>query len=325
MSERFLEHTWNGTPMSRDEWLDAMASIGLQYKFDSPHSGASMHSGRCAAKHAIVNLDIAWQSVAPIRHRGDDGDLFVQVIKSGTRWIEQRDGQTFAFGPGDMAVVDPHAWHNASVRERTRMSILRIPRSAFKERGLRDRFPAICRPDPASSDVCAVRDFVLYLTSQAGKASEATLTRLAEQCVDLMDVLLDDRSGPVLGRSNVVTVRRAKQLISRHIGDPDLSVERIAAELNMSTSSLTRALHASGLSVMRYAWSLRLEHAAYRLRADSSHGAIKAIAYQCGFTSHAHFSRVFKARYDMTPREYAESHKTIDTLQEPFDRQNGEE
>jgi AraC-like DNA-binding protein len=123
-----------------------------------------------------------------------------------------------------------------------------------------------------------------------------------------MDVLVDDRNGQAFGRASTATVLRAKQVIARRIGDPDLSVVRIAAELKISTSCLTRALKANGLSPMRYAWSLRLEHAK-RLLAGSPQGATQEVAYQCGFASAAHFSRAFKERYGMTPREYAASHK----------------
>jgi AraC-like DNA-binding protein len=313
VDDRLDENTWNGTPMCRGAWIDAMSSIGLQYRFDSSHhSGASTHNSTHAGQSVIVDLDIAWQSASPITRRGDDEHLFVQIVRSGMRRVEQR-GQTMTFGPGDVAVLDPLAWYDASVRERTHLSILRIPRSALRERGLRHRFPVVCCPDHASPDVCAVRDFVLNAASQAGKASEAMLARFGDQCLDLMDVLINDRSGSVAARSTAVTVLRAKQLIARHIADPDLSTARIAAELHISISTLTRALQANGLSAMRYAWSLRIEHAARHLRADASHGAIKAIAYQCGFTNLAHFSRAFKARYDMTPREYAASHKVART------------
>jgi transcriptional regulator GlxA family with amidase domain len=59
---------------------------------------------------------------------------------------------------------------------------------------------------------------------------------------------------------------------------------------------------------MRYAWSLRLEHAA-RLLADAPHRPIGEVALQCGFANAAHFSRAFKDRYEMTPRQYAASRK----------------
>ncbi len=55
---------------------------------------------------------------------------------------------------------------------------------------------------------------------------------------------------------------------------------------------------------MRYAWSLRVEHAA-QLLVQTPKCSIQEIAYQCGFVSTAHFSRAFKERYAMTPREFA--------------------
>jgi AraC-like DNA-binding protein len=92
-----------------------------------------------------------------------------------------------------------------------------------------------------------------------------------------------------------------------------LSVVSLAAELNISTSCLTRALKAAGLSPMRYAWSLRLEHAT-RLLAVAPLGSIQEVAYQCGFASAAHFSRAFKERYGMTPRAYVASRKPAGEL-----------
>jgi AraC-like DNA-binding protein len=317
VSDPLDENIWNGRRMRRDEWIDVMSSIGLQYRFDSSRAGASIHSSAYAGSSAVVNLDIAWQSVSPIMQHGDGDDLFVQVVRSGTRWIEQR-GQTVALGPGDVAVLDPLTWYNATVRERTCLSILRIPRSALRDRGLRHRFPVMVCPNPASPDVCAARDLVLYLAAQAGKPSKELFARLGEQCLDLMDVLVDDRGKSSPGRSNAVTVLRAKQLISRHFANHDLSAGRIAAELSMSTSSLRRALHAHGLSAMDYASSVRLEEAARRLRAGASHGLIKAISYQCGFKSQAHFCRLFKARYGMTPREYSASHGTASSEPVPL-------
>lgn len=125
-----------------------------------------------------------------------------------------------------------------------------------------------------------------------------------------MDVLLNGRVKKGAGRIGGAIVLRAQQLIERCIGDPDLSVSRIAEELNISVSVLRRALQVEGTSAMRYAWILRLKHAA-RLLENAPHGAIQEVAYQCGFTSTAHFSRAFKSRFGMTPREYATRPKEL--------------
>jgi AraC-like DNA-binding protein len=311
----YHENSWDGAPIGRHAWVEAMSMRGLACRFDASRSGASKVNVARAGQTDILNVEVAWQSVSPIidRARFWNGEhLFVKLVLSGAMAIEQR-GQTMRFEPGEMAVIDPLHSFNESFREPTRLSVLRVPKSALRERGLRHRFAAIYRPDPASADVGAVRACVLNLTSQAGKVSEPLLARLGDQCLDLMDVLVNDRDAPVSGRANVMTVLRAKQVIARRIGDPELSVVSLAAELNISTSCLTRALKAAGLSPMRYAWSLRLEHAT-RLLAVAPLGSIQEVAYQCGFASAAHFSRAFKERYGMTPRAYVASRKPAGEL-----------
>ncbi|CAB3767155.1 helix-turn-helix domain-containing protein [Paraburkholderia humisilvae] len=309
MSDRFCENIWNGVAMCRDAWIEAMSRQGLRCRFDRSCFGPSTKYTARAGRTGIANLDVAWQSVSPFTRGStwNDEHLYVQIVKSGTMSIEQA-GQVMKFGPGDIAVVDPLTRYDESIRESARLSALYVPRSALRERGLRHRFPMVCRPDVNSCDVDAVRGFMLYLTSQAGNASDALLARFGDQCLDLMDALLDERTTSASSRSFAVTVLRAKQLIARSIGDPDLSVPSIAAELNMSARSLTRALQANGLAVMRYVWSVRLQHAA-QLLAGAPQDAIQEIAYRCGFVSPAHFSRVFKKRYGMTPRDYAASRK----------------
>ncbi|CAB3751753.1 AraC family transcriptional regulator [Paraburkholderia humisilvae] len=312
MDTGFDEKSWDGAPVGRHAWINTISMHGMLCRLDAYRSGASAFNTARAGQTDIMNGDFAWQSVSPITHRDTprwNGEhLFVKVVKSGVMSVEQR-GQTTRFGPGHIAVIDPLHTFNESFCEPTRLTILRIPKSALRERGLRYRFPMACCPDPASPDVAAVREFVLHLGSQTGKASDALLVRLGDQCLDLMDVLVNNRHGAANGRASAATVLRAKQLIARRIGDPELSVIRIAAELNISISCLTRALKASGVSPMRYAWSMRLEHAT-RLLAGAPQGAIQEVAYQCGFASAAHFSRAFKERYGMTPREYAAHQRT---------------
>jgi AraC-like DNA-binding protein len=296
--------------MDGHAWIDAILTQGWKCQLDAYRSGPSTIDTVRAGQIEIMNINASWQSVSPILHRIsaplNDEHLIVKIVRSGTLVIEQH-GETKTFGPGEIAVHDPQYVFTESVGEPTCTSSIRLPKAALRDRGLRHRIPVAFSPDPSSPDVGVVREVLLTLTSQAGKADEELLGRLGHQCLDLMDVLVNDRNAPAPARSKAITVLRAKQLIARRIGDPYLTVASIAAELNISSSSLMQALKASGLSAMRYAWTLRLEYAA-RLLPGASRGEIQTIAYQCGFASQAHFSRAFKERYGMTPREHAATH-----------------
>ncbi|GAB7521441.1 helix-turn-helix domain-containing protein [Paraburkholderia sp. 2C] len=92
--------------------------------------------------------------------------------------------------------------------------------------------------------------------------------------------------------------------MTRRLADPALSVASLAGPLNLSISTLTRVFRQRGLSPMRHAYALRLEHAA-RMLAETPDLAIKEVAGRCGFASAAHFSRLFKQKYSVPPREYA--------------------
>ena len=303
---------WNGMPVDHREWVNELSIHGWKCCLDGSHFGPSAMNIARAGQALVSNVKAAWFAVSPgSPHPSaawDEERLIVQVVNSGALFVGQR-GQTTRFGPGDVAVLDPQRTFTESFCETTHMSVLSIPKSSLRDRGLRDSLPMFLRPNPALADVNAVRGLVLQLASLSGKASETILSRLGEQCIDLMDVLIDRCDDPTLRPLSAANVVLVKQLIARRIGDPDLNAERIAAELHVSRSSLDRAMRANRLSVMSYVWSLRLERAARRLLVDTSHGAIKKIIFQCGFSNHAHFSRAFKARYGMTPREYAAEHK----------------
>nr|WP_281369824.1 AraC family transcriptional regulator [Paraburkholderia humisilvae] len=283
-----------------------MSRQGLWCRFDSSGGRSTKYTARAGGTE-IAKVDSMWQTVSPFTHahRWNDEHVYVKIVTGGTYSIKHR-GEVMSLRPGEIAVLDPLSGFDESVRESARQSLLYVQRSALRERGLPDRFPLIYRPDLESPDVCALREFVVYLTSQIGNVSDAVLERLGNYCLDLMHALFDGRGRPAPRHTSSTTALRATQVIARRIDDPDLSVASIATELNMSIRTLTRALRANGMSAMRYAWSLRLEHAA-QLLASEPERAVLEIAYRCGFRDPSHFSREFKKRYDMTPREYAVS------------------
>lgn len=101
-------------------------------------------------------------------------------------------------------------------------------------------------------------------------------------------------------------VRRALQDIDRAIEDPDLSAQSVARLQHISRRRLDQLI-AKEISSTLSAQILerRLLHAACSLRDPrQSNCLITEIAFAAGFKDSAHFSRTFRDRFKMSPRDW---------------------
>ncbi|WP_449430482.1 GlxA family transcriptional regulator [Pseudomonas putida] len=97
-------------------------------------------------------------------------------------------------------------------------------------------------------------------------------------------------------------VRQAAHYIEQRM-DSLPTLDAIARYVGLGRRQLTRSFQqALGLSPMEFQRSLRVEYGAWLLRTSQS--SITQIAMDCGFSDGAHFSREFRARFDMCPRQY---------------------
>lgn len=97
-------------------------------------------------------------------------------------------------------------------------------------------------------------------------------------------------------------------IIERQCADPELTPEKVAAALGCSRASLYRLFAANGEGVAAAIWEARLTRARHMLsQPGQSDVTLAEIAYRCGFLDQSTFSRMFKRRYDMTPREAREA------------------
>lgn len=102
-------------------------------------------------------------------------------------------------------------------------------------------------------------------------------------------------------------IASALQYLSAHYCDPALTNRVLAARANISEVYFRRRFKAQlGVSPKQYVLSLRLRKAK-RLLAEGWQ-SITGVAEACGFEDIAHFSRVFKGRYGLTPSEYRKKH-----------------
>jgi AraC family transcriptional regulator len=90
--------------------------------------------------------------------------------------------------------------------------------------------------------------------------------------------------------------------IQTHL-DQDLSLDLLAGELQLSKFHFHQLFRrATGETPRSYVERLRLEWAAVQLRIRRV--AVVDVAFECGYRNHETFSRAFRARFAVSPREY---------------------
>lgn len=98
---------------------------------------------------------------------------------------------------------------------------------------------------------------------------------------------------------------RIMEYVELHLTDPDLSPEVIARAHHISVRYLHKLFKEEDITVGRWILRRRLEECRRDLmRSGRGSRTIAAVAGRWGFLSAAHFSRVFRSAYGMSPREW---------------------
>ena len=100
----------------------------------------------------------------------------------------------------------------------------------------------------------------------------------------------------------------ALRLITQHCADHSFGPDRLAALLGWSRARLYRLFRDHGSSAGAAIREARLNLAHHMLTSPGRTGLrILEVALLCGFTDHATFSRMFRERYGITPRQARET------------------
>lgn len=95
----------------------------------------------------------------------------------------------------------------------------------------------------------------------------------------------------------------AQSYLEQHYADPELSLEEVAEEIQISPGYLSRLLkHATGFSFVEYLTRVRINHS-LRLMADPAVKVFEA-AEKVGYRSQHYFSRAFRKVLGIPPSEY---------------------
>lgn len=155
---------------------------------------------------------------------------------------------------------------------------------------------------------------VLRLEALAGSSDD--LSQMAAQ--SLSQTLLLDFYCRYAGDADLTPVSRRvrfsareasliEQFVAEHL-DSQLRLETLAALVTMTPHELLIAFRAAfGATPAQYIIEQRLRRARWLLLTTAK--SVAAIAYETGFSSHAHLTTAFRTRLQMTPQEFRQSQR----------------
>ena len=101
-------------------------------------------------------------------------------------------------------------------------------------------------------------------------------------------------------------LKKIVEIVENHIADPDLDIERFAAEAGVSRMQLYRKLSAlTDMTVKEFIRDIRLKRAAQLLLQKTMN--VSEIAWATGFRDVSHFRKCFRQKFGMSATEYADS------------------
>lgn len=294
------------------EWKKMISStfVPLEAKPLSSAPFTGRLDGRQLHDVGIMRLEAGAQTVfrsPSLIARGGIGHYKLSLQLSGHGLLLQ-DGREAVLEPGDVAIYDTQRPYSLTFEENFECVVLMFPQHLL---GLSvddvSELTAV-RMGKGNRLAESVAPFVASIAAQLQELKSPIGHRLALNIVDLLSTMLADEiySRPEQNTDNHARLlRRIQHHIEANLGDQNLSPDAIASAHHMATRTLQKIFSASGITVASWIRERRME----RCRRDladplCNHVPVGEIGARWGFADGAHFSRVFRATYGLSPTQY---------------------
>lgn len=231
--------------------------------------------------------------------RGGPDGVALYFSLAGEAFFYHRDGVRIQ-APGTLLICDIGRPFLRGFAHGLREYVLVVPRDLFEAttEGRVPASPLVLRFDDVPGGDAHAAALAELLRRSLDRRDVESLAATEQAALELLRTML------VPDPVDAAAAHRIAALawISRNLHDPTISVSRVARAVGISERHLARAFGETDAGVARTILELRLE-LAHRLLGAPAPPAVHDVVARCGFVSHAHFSRVFRERYGMTPAE----------------------
>lgn len=243
------------------------------------------------------------RNVKDIKRDGHDFFYLVHQV-SGHAKMEHCGHQSI-LTPGDLVLLDsarPSDFYFSGMSEQTSLI---IPRHKI-ENNLNGFKLMLNSKIPALSKTGVVAGLITHqFFSDTDQESE--LEVLMEALITLIrPTVISNEKHSTSYSEKVQKAYFAKALryIDSKLSNFELTPDMIANELGTSKRTLHRVFAQQGLSIGRYILDRRLDRCASEFESGSDIQKVSAVAFAWGFNDVSHFSRAFKTRFGVSPKEF---------------------
>jgi AraC-like DNA-binding protein len=240
--------------------------------------------------------------------RSESDDLKLVVPTSGQIVVRQ-DRREVKVATGGFYVCDPVRPYQEEILEDLHFVWLMLPRAAVIS-----KVPALekltatefrCEQGPFAK---LFRDYVLNFSSVWCDMDGVGATQASIVAQDLFTMALWERLRVAKTHSSEhrsAQFYRAKAILDARLADPELDMAQVASLIGVSTRYLRSLFSEIGLSFRSYIHNQRLERCSNALSDPRFNTkTITEIAFMNGFDNPAYFSRSFREKFGVSPRDF---------------------
>ncbi len=250
---------------------------------------------------AVIDTNARSVSKTPANIKAENDENFFLIYQQSGSSVLSQHGKEAMLHPGDSALIDSRVKSDFNYLEGMRHISFHLPCDVV-ERRLNNSRPKACEVMSSSEPIGnIIGNFIRQVVAQHELFNDAERAAMEEALITMLAPLADDRDTK---GGNLRDYARIVAFIDSRLQE-ELTPEGIARGVGVSVRSLYRLFEDRDRSLSKYIREQRLKHCAEQLQsADHGHENLTHIAYRWGFKDSAHFSRSFRNKYGMSPRDY---------------------
>ncbi len=235
-------------------------------------------------------------------------DYFLVSIQTQGKGVLRQDGRDAVLNPGDFALYDSTRAYELHFEGDFQQIVLKLPgaqlRSAVRDT---DKLTATAVSGRAGAGHLMI-GMIKTLWDDIDALEPASAVAVASGVLNILVAGLQTLpASKCRGVSSLTSyhLSRVKREIDSRLRNPALLVGDVARDLSISVGHIHRLFRQEATTPAQYIWSRRLEMCSRDLVDPSRAGhSVSEIAFSWGFNDAAHFSRSFRDRFGVPPREW---------------------